>query len=692
MNQALLRQGNRSNTPMEVRWNSAGAVQVSLHYTRGSLVPDLDALKSLGATDILQSSALSLVQAWVPADELRNAAALPGVSRVTLPRYAYHKGTVTTGRRTYTGSVDTQGDQLLGAASFRNQTGITGQGITVGVISDGDTHISTSQASGDLPSNIWNDPNDSGSFKSTGDEGTAMMEIVYDLAPGVKQLGFCGPQTEADFITCLDDFKSNISTNVIVDDLGFQGGAMFSDDDFNTAVQSFASANPNIRLVTSAGNDATGYWQGSWRASTVITSVNGVNYTQALNFSANATPVTYLTIDTSQASSGDVLGYQVEWNDPWTDNLSGPNDQNDYDVVVFDNPNASSSGGAGNTAVACNQGLNSSSPGPTAPTSSTICNQQNKQSTTTPGPQPIQGSAWVVNNRGQPYYLEVFPNGGSPGPNIKVLVFDLTNPVPISVTPSTSGSVFGHAALPYPAEITTSAFDAQQPLYTIEPFSSTGPVEYGVTGGTAQSIPKPDFTGPDDVSVTGAGGFENPFFGTSAAAPHIAGLVALLMSGYPGQSPYTLLQDAATEPTGNPSPNGTFGYGVPIMTNLLGAGMYPTPTASISSPANNATTTTGQPLAFTGTCNAHGFQGKTSVDWNFGSSGVPDSTQANPSVTFNNAGTYAVTLKCSDSSGAGSASVNVTANAPSKGGALDLFSLVALVSFAAWRRRRVSAA
>ena len=58
---------------------------------------------------------------------------------------------------------------------------------------------------------------------------------------------------------------------------------------------------------------------------------------------------------------------------------------------------------------------------------------------------------------------------------------------------------------------------------TIEFFSSRGP--------TLDGRLKPDISAIDGVGVTAAGSFENPFFGTSAAAPHVAGEAALVLQG-----------------------------------------------------------------------------------------------------------------------------------------------------------------
>src|SRR5574337_750012 len=148
---ALTRQLFRRNSPLEARWNAAGQVQVYLHFDARGTRPGDQELAALGATGVVPSPELGVVQAWIPADKLAMAAALPGVTHVTLPHYAVVKRIRPGNALTRTGSVDTQGDSILGAAQYRQLTGFTGQGIAVGVISDGDDHIASSQSTGDLP-------------------------------------------------------------------------------------------------------------------------------------------------------------------------------------------------------------------------------------------------------------------------------------------------------------------------------------------------------------------------------------------------------------------------------------------------------------------------------------------------------------------------------------------------------------
>jgi len=655
MSAALARQVLHANSPLEARWNAEGRVQVYLYYDPSSGAPRDQDLLDLGIREMKDSPELGVVQAWVPAASLDAVGDLPGVTRVSVPRYAVVKRAPTTAPVTYTGSVTTQGDQILKAAQFRTATGYRGQGVRVGVISDGDDHIGSSQSTGDLPSGIWNDPRDAGgsggfSPASTGDEGTAMMEIIYDLAPGVKQLGFCGPQTSVDFISCLNDFASDIHANIIVDDLGFPGGAMFTTDTFTKAIQDFAKAHPSIRLVTAGGNDGTGYWQGTFSSPTPVTvsqTVNGVSYTQALNFGTSGSPNAHLSFN---VPAGDTIDYIVEWDDPWDDTAS-TNDPNDYDVVLFN---------GSNKPIACNQGMNIN------PNNGSCTFPSPKQPLDTPGPTPVQGARWQ-NSTGSTanVHLEVFYVTGTPGDRIKILVFD-EGAKQIIISPSTAGSIYGHAALAYPTETTAGAIfadDALLGIYTIESYSSQGPVETGVTGGTSASIMKPDFAAPDCVSVTGAGGFENPFCGTSAAAPHIAGAMALLMSAYPKLSAYTLMKQTAIQP-GSPNPNGVFGNGVPDLQAVLAANI-PNPLATITSPGSTVAVKLGSQVNFKGSCNFEGDGGATSFNWSFGSgSGIADSSLANPSVVFNKEGNFITTLSCTDSIGTGTDQVSITASTP----------------------------
>jgi subtilisin family serine protease len=86
---------------------------------------------------------------------------------------------------------------------------------------------------------------------------------------------------------------------------------------------------------------------------------------------------------------------------------------------------------------------------------------------------------------------------------------------------------------------------------TIESFSSQGP--------TIDGRIKPDIAGPDGVSND----VFNPFFGTSASSPHVAGAAALVKQALPSSTPaqlQTFLSCRAVD-AGAPGPDSQFGYG-----------------------------------------------------------------------------------------------------------------------------------
>jgi hypothetical protein len=79
------------------------------------------------------------------------------------------------------GSVTSQGDTTHKAFTARGTFNTDGTGIKIGVLSDGVSSLAISQATGDLGT-VTILPGQEG----FGDEGTAMLEIIHDLAPGAQ--------------------------------------------------------------------------------------------------------------------------------------------------------------------------------------------------------------------------------------------------------------------------------------------------------------------------------------------------------------------------------------------------------------------------------------------------------------------------------------------------------------------------
>src|SRR5262249_25293064 len=138
---------------------------------------------------------LQLVQGRLPLDRLDQVARLPFVKFIRLPDYGYAN---------QQGSIGTQGDAVIRANLAPQTLGVTGAGLRVGVISSGLRGLDQSIASGDLPPGGIT----SQSFRADGDinagaEGTALLEIVYDIAPGA-QLFFANVDTSLAFIQAVN--------------------------------------------------------------------------------------------------------------------------------------------------------------------------------------------------------------------------------------------------------------------------------------------------------------------------------------------------------------------------------------------------------------------------------------------------------------------------------------------------------
>lgn len=160
------------------------------------------------------------------------------------------------------GAVVTQGDRTHRADEARANFGVTGAGVKIGVLSDGVDSAAASTASGELsPVTIL--PGQAGS----GDEGTAMLEIIHDLAPGAQLFFATAFTSQASFAQNILDLRT-AGCDIIVDDVGYFREAVFQDDDVARSVNTVTASGG--LYFSSAGNEGnkndgtSGVWEGDF--------------------------------------------------------------------------------------------------------------------------------------------------------------------------------------------------------------------------------------------------------------------------------------------------------------------------------------------------------------------------------------------------------------------------------------------
>ena len=115
-------------------------------------------------------------------------------------------------------------------------------------------------------------------FAGAGAEGTALLEVVHDLAPGAA-LSFANADTDLAFNQAVNYLAS--TSDVVVDDLGFFGLPYdgTSSVSANTAAALNNGSNPIRAYVTSVGNQADAHYLAPYADS----GINGVTISGITN-------------------------------------------------------------------------------------------------------------------------------------------------------------------------------------------------------------------------------------------------------------------------------------------------------------------------------------------------------------------------------------------------------------------------
>lgn len=445
------------------------------------------------------------------------------------------------------GAVVSEGDAAHGANIARTKYNVDGTGIKIGIISDSVESLGALQASGELPQVTVL----TGQAGSGASEGTAMLEIVHDLAPGA-QLFFASvgnsPATMAQNILAL----RKAGCDIIIDDIGF---------DMDDSPFAFGVIEKAVKQVA---EDGALYFSASGNTGNKD---DGTSSTYRSQFrSGGSTAGLFPTQGqlhdfgggvTSDTVTGDIGGGTTSALLFWTD--PPRNSTNDYDLFLLDN--------AGTTVIGASTNPQTGTQAPYEAINGVTVGQR----------------VVIVKATGSQdrfFHLDV---GGSGGTQLAI---------------STEGSVRGHAAADTPNAFSVSATNAKVSapgLFTggatnpVETFTDDGPrVVYFDSNGAPvgpRTLQKPDITAADGVK-TATPGFA-PFFGTSAAAPHAGAIAALVMSYNRKLSPAQIrgfLQNTALDINGRGVDRDS-GYGIIMANRALDAASRPSAIGVSISPA-----------------------------------------------------------------------------------------------------------
>ncbi len=521
--------------------DDAGSVQVYVD-TVGDPNDAVPGLQALGMTVERVSGPRQIVQGRLPIPSLAAAAALDSARAIRPPVRPVRQA----------GAALTPGDAILQSSTMRSSFAVDGAGVKVGVLSDGGEGIAAAQASGDLPPSVDVATCDviasapAGQPANTtdagaGTEGTAMAEIVHDVAPGAAiMIGYFGfnvsTATDLDFMAAVTCLAQN--NDIVVDDIGWFNQGLY--DGTSSVSQNAASAlaNPSNRIrgyYTAAGNEAQRHYEGLYQDWAPASSSDNRH-----TFQASATTVDVWSLGPAPADLFSIRAHAtvivfLQWDDTWGAS------SNDYNLYLLRNSNGS--------IAASSTSLQSGSQ------------------------DPVEALAFT-NNAGTDQWFDIeIRKASGVAKNLEFHVIfvggctRLGGPIGPCLAYNTYASSVTNNSDASGGVVSLGAIDAADPGNDdIELYSSRGPTNDGRL--------KPEITAIDGVAITGAGGFFNPFYGTSAAAPHAAGIAALLLScnpllkkGEPGDNPASdrstlrsALLNSATD-LGAAGADNTYGYG-----------------------------------------------------------------------------------------------------------------------------------
>lgn len=519
----------------------------------------LPALRREGAGVIANSRSYRTVTAAVSPADLRAIARAPGVLAVTPVRAPVLRAACDGG------AVISEGVAQLNVAAAREEFEVDGEGIEVGVLSDSfdqaeeavtggpiATKAEEDEETGDLPGSKSPcatqktavdelQPYEFFELEPSFDEGRGMLQIVHDVAPEADLAFHSAFNGEPEFAEGIEDLAA-AGAEVIVDDVGYFEEPFFQDGPVAAAVNKVSEE--GVTYLSSAGNDNLFDGEGneiaSWEAPTYrdsgdcppeVRALPGFNATHCLDFHPGATTDRTFGI---RVEPEEVLTIDLQWAEPWE------GVDTDLDAILLDADGEVLTGSA----------------------------EDNVGDTQ----RPLEIVQWENPTAAdQVVQLVINEFSGASEPRLKFNFLQNGGGVSGIEYPKSGGgdvvgpSIYGHAAAANAIAVGAVRFNNSS---KVEEYSSRGPAThyFGPVEGAvpAPALLEPEVVSRPDIAATDCGA--TTFFavkssgvwrfcGTSAAAPHAAGVAALLLEDEPTASPEEVRDAMAASAT----PVGTFG-------------------------------------------------------------------------------------------------------------------------------------
>ena len=575
-----------------------------LRVTRGTVGIDAyatnaaelrQALAGLGATQIRSRG--PLVSARLPVRSLGALAALPSL-RAARPVLATTHALPPV--------AVSQGDESMNTPAARAEHGVDGSGIIVGTLSDTfacnpapfqpgarTTTFAQDLASGELPEDT--EILDNGPCGGAIDEGRGMAQLIHDVAPGAAIRFHSAFNSEFDFAEGIIELADADAT-VIVDDVGYFAEPFFSDGMIAQAVDIVAAR--GVAYFSSAGNQARSSYENAYNPINVLVNAGkNLNGGQAVvrrfhNFGTAAAPSILQPVFLAPTAEAGFTIFSFQWDQPHLtattyarlkageDPALAVGASSDLDLVFFDYK--------GHVIRNC-------PPGVSRGITCQITGDPNL------GGDAVDIAALFYSGPPkvpQLFFIGFVHNGGPDPGVVKYQWFDSQGTFGVLDFDTQSGTALGHsnsaggmgigAASWYVTEpFSTSGLvppnDTQTPAIDLSPCAPACLNDFSSAGGTAILFDRfgtrlaapevrqtPSVTGPDGGNTTfflsdssyddddGDGinspfstfisGLDDPldeypnFFGTSASAPHVAALAALMRQLNPALTPAGIRQ------------------------------------------------------------------------------------------------------------------------------------------------------